>query len=263
MGPGREAGRLLLGRACLMARTSAGRDASAPAAAAASTSALAARSAAASGRLASRLAPETGLSTRASARLSASATAPPHSSGRPPAHCASASTINPAPRPPPTTSLAQAVANPASVHTLDLSTSAELTCVNLVCEHVGGPCGCRLALALDRLAAAGCAPAAVVLSGRGLREVPPSVCGFEGLEVLDVSGNDVAALPADVGRLRRLATLVLGPGNPRLVSLPDLGGMASLRLLVVGERLAVRAAAAAPRGCSVVVVGGSSGGRGG
>ena len=63
---------------------------------------------------------------------------------------------------------------------LNLSASDDLLCRNLMCEHVGDPCICRLSAVLDKL---------------------------PGLEHLDLSNNNLSALPEALGRLSKLQTL--------------------------------------------------------
>ena len=65
---------------------------------------------------------------------------------------------------------------------LNLSASDDLLCKNLMCEHVGDPCICRLSAVLDKL---------------------PS------LEHLDLSNNNLSALPEVLSRLPKLITLDL------------------------------------------------------
>ena len=56
---------------------------------------------------------------------------------------------------------------------LDLSQAKALTCHNMMCEHVGEPCGCRIAAFLERRSF----PKLETLSlrGAGLRAVPDAV----------------------------------------------------------------------------------------
>lgn len=61
-----------------------------------------------------------------------------------------------------------------------LAGSPDLRCMNLMCQHCGGGCACRLALALERMPA---------------------------LVELDVSGNSLTALPDLAASAPRLTTL--------------------------------------------------------
>ena len=51
-------------------------------------------------------------------------------------------------------SMADAMKRAGRVHALELAAGleSELTCMNIMCERVGSPCACRLALCLERLA---------------------------------------------------------------------------------------------------------------
>ncbi|MBP0491859.1 leucine-rich repeat-containing protein kinase family protein [Pararoseomonas indoligenes] len=69
------------------------------------------------------------------------------------------------------------------------------------------------------------------LSGLGLRSLPPEVLGLaESLEVLDLGGNALTDLPADIARLHRLKILFLS-GNPMPRLPPALGGLPALSQL--------------------------------
>ena len=65
---------------------------------------------------------------------------------------------------------------------LDLSQAKALTCHNMMCEHVGEPCGCRIAAFLERRSF----PKLETLSlrGAGLRAVPDAVLRLPRLNVL-------------------------------------------------------------------------------
>lgn len=84
---------------------------------------------------------------------------------------------------------------------LDLSRSEDLLCRNLVCERVGEPCICRLAVVLERHAAT---LAWLSLAGNGLSQLPASLTALPALRHLDVSANRLSALPDGFTNLRRL-----------------------------------------------------------
>lgn len=84
---------------------------------------------------------------------------------------------------------------------LDLSRSEDLLCRNLVCERVGEPCICRLAVALERHAAT---LAWLSLAGNGLMQLPAALTLLPALRYLDLSANELSALPAGFTDLRSL-----------------------------------------------------------
>ncbi len=89
---------------------------------------------------------------------------------------------------------------------LDLSQAKALTCHNMMCEHVGEPCGCRIAAFLERRSF----PKLETLSlrGAGLRAVPDAVLRLPLLRELDLSRNELlCALPDDLAALESLETL--------------------------------------------------------
>lgn len=95
-------------------------------------------------------------------------------------------------RPFKTSSLAEATRMASKLEALELKASPDLICSNLMCEKVGEPCVCRLALLLWR------APnlVALDLSDNRLKELPDNLWSLSRLESLDVSGNGLPA--ADV-----------------------------------------------------------------
>ena len=120
---------------------------------------------------------------------------------------------------------------------LDLSQAKALTCHNMMCEHVGEPCGCRIAAFLERRSF----PKLETLSlrGAGLRAVPDAVLRLPLLRELDLSRNELLrALPDDLAALESLETLdvtetALEALPPRLFDLPRLRRVAADAELLV------------------------------
>lgn len=77
-----------------------------------------------------------------------------------------------------------------------MTASDDCRCVNLMCVHVGGPCACRVAVALEKVAARGGAATVreLSLAGNGLASVPASVGELKLLTRLDVSGNALTSV---------------------------------------------------------------------
>lgn len=106
-------------------------------------------------------------------------------------------------------SLQEAAAAPrtvdaAAVTELDLSGSGsqphgDLVCVNMMCEHVGGVCICRLSRVLERSSLAQLET--LRLGGNGLSALPPSVWRLQKLKLLDLKDNRFAAVPPEAATL--------------------------------------------------------------
>lgn len=102
-----------------------------------------------------------------------------------------------------------------AVQELRLAASPDLVCRNLMCEHVGDACACRLALVLERVPQL----RAMDLSGNQLRALPDSAFELSALATLDVSRNRLAELSPRVAQLQQLEVLdVRGNG---LAHLPE------------------------------------------
>lgn len=147
-------------------------------------------------------------------------------------------------RPPPltATSLASALhlAPTGRLHAIDLTASDDCRCVNLMCEHVGGPCACRVGAALDRVAARGGAATVVALSlaRNGLASVPAAVGELRLLTRLDLSGNELVSVgegAAIYARLHALRTVDVS-GMPGLTDVTGLTEAPSLAEVVVSRR---------------------------
>ena len=91
-----------------------------------------------------------------------------------------------------------------------LSASADLVCNNLFCEKVTQPCLCRLERALESSD-----PSRVEvldLSGNRLEALPPSVARMVGLKVLDLRNNAFKQMPKELTKLKNVQVLM--DGNP-------------------------------------------------
>ncbi|DBA81141.1 TPA: hypothetical protein ACH3X2_007108 [Trebouxia sp. C0005] len=131
------------------------------------------------------------------------------------------------------TSLGQAVRQADTVDVLDLQESADLLCVNLMCEKVGDPCICRLSRVLEKLHHL----TRLNLANNQLISLPESIGQLEQLQYLDLSNNRLQSLPGTMQQLRHLKVLCL-KGNKRLASLPDFLSLKSLEKLYVDDVLA-------------------------
>ena len=171
-------------------------------------------------------------------------------------HCRHASSSSsdggdeqPKPQPTTTTKIATSIADalrlpPNSLTKLDLSGgSADLRCVNLLCERVGRSCVCRLSLALSRVAERqGGSLAELSLARNGIEELPRAVWifgsggggggssddydsggsesspppSFRALRRIDLSGNEGLKKVCGIGRgaaaMPRLREIVVDRG---------------------------------------------------
>lgn len=102
----------------------------------------------------------------------------------------------------------------ARVRELKLSNSPDLVCRQLLCEHVGDACACRLALALDRVPDL----AQLDLSQNRLQALPDAVYALASLSTLDVQQNRLTTISSDIAKLTQLQTLDVR--HNRLTTLP-------------------------------------------
>ncbi|RLN97597.1 hypothetical protein BBJ28_00011441 [Nothophytophthora sp. Chile5] len=93
----------------------------------------------------------------------------------------------------------------AAVSSLQLPQSPDLVCRNLMCEHVGDACACRLSLVLERVPQL----QQLDLSSNALRALPASTFSLQELRQLDASHNQLTTLPDDVAQLQALERLDL------------------------------------------------------
>jgi hypothetical protein len=155
--------------------------------------------------------------------------------------------------------LAEAYALRATATRLLLRASPDVRCVNLMCEHVGGGCACRVALSVGRMPCL----TGVDLADNGLPTLPDSLWDLPHLAALAAGGNRLAAFPAaGLTRLPSLAALDVSHNAIASVPWEQLAGHPSLRLLVLsgnplspGE-VARGAALLAARGVRVVAADG-------
>ncbi|KAK3272417.1 hypothetical protein CYMTET_19292 [Cymbomonas tetramitiformis] len=90
-----------------------------------------------------------------------------------------------------------------SVEVLELTSSADLVCANMMCEKLGEPCICRLHRVLERTPNV----TTLLLAKNKLSQIPSSVWSLEKLEVLDLSDNYLTEMPHEMAQLGNLQTL--------------------------------------------------------
>lgn len=121
------------------------------------------------------------------------------------------------------------------VRALELPQSGDLVCRNLMCEHVGDACACRLALVLER------APAIerLDLSRNQLRALPDSTFALARLERLDASHNRLTTLPPLVSQLAALEVLDLRANALERLPEQALDALPRLREVLVADNPAL------------------------
>jgi hypothetical protein len=136
-------------------------------------------------------------------------------------------------------SLSEAFLHRATATQLLLAYSPDVACVNLMCEHVGGGCACRVSLSLERMALL----EEVDLRGNRLPQLPESLFTLPRLRVVRASGNALQALPRSLGaRCSALEALDIGDNALRDLPLAALAALPSLRRLrVAGNPLTEQA----------------------
>jgi hypothetical protein len=141
-------------------------------------------------------------------------------------------------------SYAEAYAHRATAVRLLLRASPDVACANLMCEHVGGGCACRLSLALERMPLL----EHIDVRGNGLPALPAPIFAPPRLRVLRAAGNALRALPlppAAAAACAQLAALDLAGNALQELPLEALAALPALRWLhVAGNPLSPRAAAA-------------------
>jgi Leucine-rich repeat (LRR) protein len=91
------------------------------------------------------------------------------------------------------------------VQSLVLRQSKDLVCNNLFCEKVTGPCICRLERTIQDIDAH--ALETMDLSGNNLTALPPSMATLENLKELDISNNEFQSKPEILLSLKNLVNL--------------------------------------------------------
>ncbi|KAJ0407693.1 hypothetical protein ATCC90586_001875 [Pythium insidiosum] len=106
------------------------------------------------------------------------------------------------------------VARGQRVARLLLPQSQDLICKNLMCEHVGSSCACKLALVLERVPEL----EEMDLSRNQLRFLPDATFALTRLRRLNVAGNLLETLSPGITRLQQLEVLNLA--HNRLTDVP-------------------------------------------
>ncbi|KAG6617723.1 uncharacterized protein IUM83_06386 [Phytophthora cinnamomi] len=127
------------------------------------------------------------------------------------------------------TSLRDIARSGARVEELELPQSGDLVCRQLMCEHVGDACACRLALALERVPRL----RRLDLSANQLRALPDAVFALRELATLDLQRNRLTALPVDVQQLAQLETLDVSHNQLASLPVPQLETLSKLKTLRV------------------------------
>ena len=127
-------------------------------------------------------------------------------------------------------SLAEAFSLRATATQLLLPSSPDLACMNMMCEHVGAGCACRLSLALERMPLL----AHLDVGDNRLPQLPPALFQLPTLRLLVASSNAITALPAGVGGARALEELDLRHNQLTALPLGALEALPALRRLRLG-----------------------------
>lgn len=137
-------------------------------------------------------------------------------------------------------SLAEAYTKRAVLSHLHLSRSADLRCVDLMCEKVGRGCACRLALTLERSSSS---LVHLDISHNNLSVLPEALWSCARLETLRIGGNGLKSIPAAISRLRALKELHVSDNalQPSEASVPIASLPRSLRVVALGGNAALGA----------------------
>ncbi|ETK82933.1 hypothetical protein F441_12030 [Phytophthora nicotianae CJ01A1] len=117
----------------------------------------------------------------------------------------------------------------ARVVDLQLPKSGDLVCRQLMCEHVGDACACRLALALERVPRL----QRLDLSNNQLRALPDAVYALQSLATLDVQHNRLTLLSTDVQKLTQLKILDVRHNQLKTLPVQQLEALSKLQTLRV------------------------------
>ena len=157
---------------------------------------------------------------------------------------------------------ALALAPTGKLTALNLTSSQDLRCVNLMCEGAGGPCVCRLAGVLEKVAERGGRGTveSLVLAQNALTALPLSLACLPRLTALDLSGNALTDLVSLQG-LTELRTVALhGQRGAVVLDGSALGGLPFLHSVTADPGPAADALRNLARGRWAVVEKGERGG---
>ncbi|KAG7395634.1 hypothetical protein PHYBOEH_003391 [Phytophthora boehmeriae] len=136
------------------------------------------------------------------------------------------------------TSLRDIARSGALVRELQLSKSGDLICRQLMCEHVGDACVCRLALALERVPRL----QQLILANNQLRALPDAVFALSFLSHLDLKQNRLQVLSTDVSKLTELEFLDIRDNQLETLPVQALEQMPKLQALkIAGNPTLIRA----------------------
>ncbi|KAG1713268.1 hypothetical protein DVH05_000988 [Phytophthora capsici] len=121
---------------------------------------------------------------------------------------------------------------------LQLPKSNDLVCRQLMCEHVGDACACRLALVLERVPRLH----ALDLSNNQLRELPDAVFALERLQTLNIQRNRLTTLSNDVEKLTELESLDVSYNQLKALPVEQLETLSKLKeLRIAGNGALIQA----------------------
>ncbi|OWZ16164.1 hypothetical protein PHMEG_00010082 [Phytophthora megakarya] len=127
------------------------------------------------------------------------------------------------------TSLRDIARSGARVVELELPQSGDLVCRQLMCEHVGDACACRLALALERVPRL----QLLDLSANQLRDLPDAVFALKSLKTLHIQQNRLNTLSTDVEQLTQLKMLDVSHNQLKTLPVQQLETLTKLETLRV------------------------------